>query len=390
MSDTRDVRSVIDEAEKAAGAGDYLTAERLLRDVATQQEESLGPLHPDLANTLNNLAVVYETIDQPADAERCYRRAYSIAIASLEPHHPFIATSEQNYRDFCVARGIPFETRTPLPDLAPASAPVDVPSLPAIEHAVDATVPPPIAETKVAPPITESTVPASVANSYVAPPIADSDVSSSRAPAIAGVIGLVAVVIAAGLWFRANGNDETSPQTPQASQAAPSPPPSERPAPVAEPAPVPPVAAPVAPEVTKNSERPIESARPARRASTPIAEKPTLARKPATEGNPTVDEASLCSELSRRDWRCSPAGRPVDSGQLFFYTRIKSPSNLTVEHRWYRNERLERNVALRIQENQRSGFRTFSRTVVKPGDWRVELRTRDGAVLHKEAFVVTQ
>ena len=380
MLDARDVRSVIDEAERAAAAGDFLTAERLLRDVASQQEETLGPLHPDLANTLNNLAVVYKTIDQPAEAERCYRRAYSIAIASLEPDHPFIATSEKNYRDFCVARGIPFEARTPLPALEPPSPPVDAPSvdvptpMPAIEHVVDATVPPPIAETKVAPPIAESSVP---------PPIADSEVSRSRAPAIAGVIGLVAVVIAAGLWFRANGNDETSPQ---ASQAAPSPPPSERPAPVAEPAPAEPIAGPAAepiavpaaPKVASNAARTIESAPPSRRASSPIAEKPS------------VDEASLCSELSRRDWQCSPASRPVDSGELFFYTRIKSPSNLTVEHRWYRNDRLERNVALRIQENQRSGFRTFSRTVVKPGDWRVELRTRDGAVLHKEAFVVAQ
>ncbi len=376
MLEARDVRSAIDEAEKAATAGDFLTAERLLRDVASRQEESLGPLHPDLANTLNNLAVVYETIDQPAEAERCYRRAYSIAIASLEPDHPFVATSEKNYRDFCVARGMPFEARTPLPELVPTSAPVDVPTpIAAVEHPGEANVPPPIADSK---------VPAPIAESSVSPPIEDGEVSPSRAPVIVGVIALAAVIVAAGLWFRANGNDETA-QTSQASQAAPSLP-SERPAPVAEPAPVEPIAVPAAepiavpaaPKVASKTERPIESAPPSRRASSPTAE------------NPTVDEASLCSELSRRDWRCSPASRPVDSGELFFYTRIKSPSNVTVEHRWYRNDHLERNVPLRIQENQRSGFRTFSRTVVKPGDWRVELRTRDGAVLHKEAFVVAQ
>ena len=300
-----------------------------------EQEESLGPLHPDLANTLNNLAVVYETIDQPAEAERCYRRAYSIAIASLEPDHPFIATSEKTTA--ISVSLVEFRSR-PGPrcrSLAPASAPVDVPTpMPAIEHAVDATVPPPIAETKVPRPIAESSVP---------PPIADSEVSRSRAPVIAGVIGLAAVIIAAGFWFRANGDDETL-QTPQASQAAPSPPPSERPAPVAEPAPVEPVAVPrrSPPAVTKSgTERPIESAPPSQTRLDTITEN---AGRSQHDENPTVDEASLCSELSRRDWRCSPASRPVDSGELFFYTRIKSPSNVTVEHRWYRNDRLERNV----------------------------------------------
>jgi hypothetical protein len=67
MADAHDPRSVIEQAEQAAGAGDYLAAERLLRDAASQQEATLGPFHPDLVNTLNNLAVVYETIDQPAE-----------------------------------------------------------------------------------------------------------------------------------------------------------------------------------------------------------------------------------------------------------------------------------------------------------------------------------
>ncbi len=122
MADAHDPRSVIEQAEQAAGAGDYLAAERLLRDAASQQEATLGPFHPDLVNTLNNLAVVYETIDQPADAERCYRRAYSIAMTSLAPDHPFVATSEKNFKDFCDARGIPFEPPTPVPGVE--SAPV--------------------------------------------------------------------------------------------------------------------------------------------------------------------------------------------------------------------------------------------------------------------------
>ena len=94
------------------------------------------------------------------------------------------------------------------------------------------------------------------------------------------------------------------------------------------------------------------------------------------------------TELSTREWRCTPASREIDPGQLFFYTRVKSPANLTVEHRWYWGDRLHRMVSLYIQANERGGFRTYSRTAVKPGNWRVELRAKGGPVLHQETFIV--
>ena len=129
MADMREPRSVIDRAEQAAAAGDYASAERLLREAADLQEASLGPLHPDLANTLNNLGVVCEITDKPADAERCFRRAYEIANAVLEPDHPFVATSRKNLEDFCAARGIEVEApEAPAPpppavEVAPEIAP---------------------------------------------------------------------------------------------------------------------------------------------------------------------------------------------------------------------------------------------------------------------------
>ena len=69
MPETREPRSVVDAAEQAAAAGDYASAERLLRQAALLQEASLGPLHPDLANTLNNLGVVCEITEKPVDLE---------------------------------------------------------------------------------------------------------------------------------------------------------------------------------------------------------------------------------------------------------------------------------------------------------------------------------
>ena len=100
MQDTHDARSILDAAERAAAAGDYPTAERLLRDAALEQEAELGPLHPALANTLNNLGVVCERLDKLGDAERSYRRAHEIAAAALPADHPFVATSRKNLDDF--------------------------------------------------------------------------------------------------------------------------------------------------------------------------------------------------------------------------------------------------------------------------------------------------
>jgi len=105
MPEPRDLQPLFEAAERAASAGDFIAAEGHLSEAAVQQEASFGSLHPDLANTLNNLGVVYEALDRPGDAERCYRRAHAIAIAALEPDHPFVATSEKNLRDFCDARG---------------------------------------------------------------------------------------------------------------------------------------------------------------------------------------------------------------------------------------------------------------------------------------------
>ena len=372
MPESDDLRAVIEEAEKAATAGDYLAAERLLRDAADRQEASLGPLHPDLANTLNNLAVVYEALDRPADAEGCYRRAFAMVTQAFEPGHPLIATSEQNLRAFCSARGIPIEL-PPSPAVGPA------PALPEeqITSPVGERVGAPAERLVTAQPQERS------ADTLVRQPVAGARTSRSGA-IVVGVL-VVAALVAAGLWFGANGTvgspqsvgspptrvespPKVVPAEPRAADAPVREPPA---APVVEPAPVP-------PQVTSKSERPIAPA-PARTTGRAAA---------AVADRPTVGDASLCSELSTQEWRCNPPSRPVESGQLFFFTRVKAPTSTTVEHRWYRDGRLQMTVSLPIQANPNSGFRTYSRLAVNAGDWRVELRTNDGTVIHDESFVV--
>jgi hypothetical protein len=49
---------------------------------------------------------------------------------------------------------------------------------------------------------------------------------------------------------------------------------------------------------------------------------------------------------------------------------------------------LLKSVDLSILANPGDGYRTFSRNTVGSGEWRVELRTRDGVLLHEERFTV--
>ena len=81
-------------------------------------------------------------------------------------------------------------------------------------------------------------------------------------------------------------------------------------------------------------------------------------RSPATSAPMvvTMAEAQLCRRLSTSDWRCDPVSGQVNRGLLFFYTRVKASSNTTVEHRWYREDRLRQSVELRIQASPGSGY----------------------------------
>ena len=98
---------MLELAERAAAADDLAFADELLRGAARIQEAELGPLHPDLANTLNNLAIVAEKTGRLDDAETFYRRAVAIVSASLPVGHPMIVASRENLEDFCRARGLP-------------------------------------------------------------------------------------------------------------------------------------------------------------------------------------------------------------------------------------------------------------------------------------------
>jgi hypothetical protein len=346
MLEPREARSIIEKAEQAAATGDFAAAEGHLREAAALQEQTLGPHHPDLANTLNNLGVVCEMADNPIDAEHYFRRAYTIATATLAPDHPFVATSRKNLHDFCAARGRPAE----LP-----------PSPPGVATWLDAP------DGRAVPPREASPSP----KKQDVTPIPQ---TRSVRPLAFGALSGVALLIVILMMTRPWGSGAEPIRTPLATAIAPAP---ETPVP----GPAGPPAEPIA-----RQEPTTEPQRSRSEVDAVSARPPTPTRSAAL---PTVVSAQLCTALQL--WRCQPADSQVPPGPMFFYTQLKSATATTIEHRWYQGDRMRHAERLRIEANTGAGYRTYSRNTItseRAGDWRVELRSADGTVLNEERFTV--
>ena len=337
MAEPSDVRPLLTAAEQAAASGDYAAAETMLREVAAIQEASLGAQHPDLANTLNNLGIVSEIVGKPEDAEQYFRQACAIASTSLDPSHPFVATSRKNLEDFCQARGKPVDVEAPAPvDAAPTVVAEPTPRVEIPE--------PPIARTEIVEP----------------PP----PVMGLRRIVFPLAAGIVLLVVAISIWLRP-GDPGTRPGT-----INPTPAPDMSPA--------------------KPALAPATSATPN---PPPVSNTiPSHSSGPASTGAVSVSEVAICRELTTASqWRCTPAVSPVEPSTLFFYTRVKSATDRVVEHRWYRGDRLVKSIDRPVRANPTDGYRTYSRTAVDAkggGNWRVEVKTKDGTLIHEERFTV--
>ena len=62
---------------------------------STIREKALGPDHPHVAQSLNNLAVLYQSQGRYAEAEPLYKRALAIREKALGPEHPDVAAVAQ-------------------------------------------------------------------------------------------------------------------------------------------------------------------------------------------------------------------------------------------------------------------------------------------------------
>ena len=71
-------------------------AEPLYERSLAIDEKVLGPAHPDVATSLNNLAGLYQAQGKYAEAEPLYRRSLAIREKVLGPDHPDVAVSLNN------------------------------------------------------------------------------------------------------------------------------------------------------------------------------------------------------------------------------------------------------------------------------------------------------
>ena len=442
MANVNDLRSIVQGVEQAEARGDHVSAERLLRHALALQEPTLGPNHPEVANILNNLAIVCELNGKLSDAEACYRRAYAIATSSLPASDPFVTTSRENLEQFCTARGIPMKdasaqepketlpvASSPAPNALSAFGPAASSAPPPATSSVPrpAASPPPPARSAssvppprpVPPPPPQPKAPPAAPNKAAAPPsprsaappslddfplrapsavpVAPKTISApaavrepSRAPAIAAVLALLVVLLASG-WYLMNSDSSRQraasapPPSPNATPSASSPSPAE-PAPA--PPPEPSASATAAATTSSAPERVAPPTPEPAAAETTVPERPAATTTKATV---TALTAEVCSSLTRTGaWSCAPASGANAPGVMYFYTRVASPRDTTIEHRWYRGDTLVQRVPLRIRANP-SGFRTYSQNRIsadRTGTWKVELRTEDGQLLDQKTFAI--
>jgi hypothetical protein len=373
MPESSDLQNLLQMAERAATDGDFLSAGKLLKDVVRIQETELGPLHPDLVSTLNNLAVVAERTGQLGEAEAFYRRAAAIASASLPADHPMVAESHQNLEAFCrehsitITRAATDEASTPAPAREPSAvAGGGTPTPGPTTHGdVSTPVQPPSADRPAPPSAATATPP------QPQPPASDRSSGNLAYLAIGAVVLLTLVV----LLTRSCSTRETPASTATAEPAA------AVPATTAAPAPAPPPAA-----VTAPTEPPPQ---PKRAAENPSPAPST--RSTRSSGTLSLAAVQLCQTFSTTGdrWRCDPPAEPVSRGRLVLYTRIRSPRETVVVHRWYQGGTLRQAVKLTIQPNTSEGYRTYSRqNLDDAGNWRVEVANADGALLHEQRFTV--
>lgn len=87
------------------GAGDYRDGEQPLIEALQIREKALGPDHPSVAATLNNLANLYYAQSKYEAAEPLYQRSLKIREKALEPDDPDVAISINNLASLFFAQG---------------------------------------------------------------------------------------------------------------------------------------------------------------------------------------------------------------------------------------------------------------------------------------------
>ncbi len=95
-AEVQEAKRLDTQAVRSYRAGRVAEATTLAKRSLAIKEKALGPEHPDVATSLNNLAVLYQAQGRYKDAGPLYRRALAIREKTLGPEHPNIVTTLNN------------------------------------------------------------------------------------------------------------------------------------------------------------------------------------------------------------------------------------------------------------------------------------------------------
>jgi len=418
MVELSEIERTVGEAERATSVGDHAAAERALRRVLRLQEAGLELSHPDVVNTLNNLAVVCDRLGRPDEAEFLYRRALGIARRTLDPDHDYIATSLENLSNLYRAQGKPEKLEKIREG---GSSGPGVSEFNVVDEAGEGVV---VSEERAWPEASAQPLPVSAVLSDKTQRAQGNRphlVFAATPHPVVFIIGVAALIsvswllfsgtvdpdasgrdgvgtrleelggeLGAGVVNQAGGSDASHAETVTA---------PPRVATVFELGTVPSALAPTDGVASANLPS-------LDRLPTAVSEaspeqtggQPDSSPLSAIATSSVVADAEICSQLDTRaadgtpliEWLCQPVGDDATPGRFFFYTRVRARTSTTVEHRWLRDGVLERKFALEIGANSGPGYRTYSEIIVAPtgrGTWRVELRLGERE-LHAQEFVV--
>ena len=85
--------------------GKYTEAEGLFKRALAIREKALGANHPDVGQSLNNLANVYRAQGKYSEAEGLYKRALAIREKALGANHPDVGQTLNNLANVYRAQG---------------------------------------------------------------------------------------------------------------------------------------------------------------------------------------------------------------------------------------------------------------------------------------------
>lgn len=89
-------RSLEERASRLAEQGQLDAAATTADEAVRYAEEAFGASHPNVAVSLNNLALTHARRGEPRRAEREYRRALALVESSLEPGHQLAVATRRN------------------------------------------------------------------------------------------------------------------------------------------------------------------------------------------------------------------------------------------------------------------------------------------------------